>query len=190
MQNDVVDPPATSGPSAPVAKKRGRETAGDMLRSLAVVLVLVVGMWFLAQPPDSDEQEVRVVDPAPDITAFTADVPSAPVPAGLPDAWRATSSTVTPDALRIGYVTPQRQYAEYAASTAAPAEFVRDTAGARARRIEPREVAGQTWEQYREPDGSLSLVRSDGPVVLVVGSRRASATLAELEVLAGSLAAR
>jgi hypothetical protein len=48
-------------------------------------------------------------------------------------------------------------------------------------------VDGQAWEQYREPDGSVSLVRSYGSTVVVVGTTRATAELAELEVLAGSL---
>ena len=185
----MVDQPARSGTPAPV-RKRGRESAGDMLRSLGVVLVLVVLMWFFAQPPDSDEQRVRVVDPSPDIAAFTADVPTAPVPEGLPESWRPTSSTYTPDALRIGYVTPEDEYAEYSASTAPAGEFVRDATGRRATRLGPREIAGQTWQQYRDPDGSLSLVRSYGPVNVVVGTQRASSTLAELEVLVESLATR
>ena len=190
MANEVVDQPAPSGASAPAKKKRGRETAGDMLRSLGVVLVLVVLMRFLAQPPDSDEQRVRQVDPSADVAAFTTDVPNAPVPARLPDAWRPTSSTVTPDALRIGYVTPDGEYAEYSASTAPAAEFVPEVTGRRASRLGMHVVDGQTWEQYRDRDGSLSLVRSYGPVHVVVGTQRATSTLAELEVLAGSLSTR
>ncbi len=188
--DQVQDPPARTGTSAAVHKKRGRETAGDMLRSLGVVLVLVVLMWFLAQPPGSDEQELREVDPSADVASFTADVPTAPVPAGLPEAWRPTSSTLSAQALRIGYVTPAEQYAEYAASTAPAQEFVDEVAGARTTRLEPHEVDGQQWDQYRDRDGSLSLVRSYGPVVVVLGSSRATSTLAELEQLAGSLATR
>ena len=187
--NEVSSPPAT-GASAAVRKKRGRETAGDMLRSLGVVLVLVVAMWFLAQPPDTDERELRVVDPAPDLAAFRADVPTAPVPEGLAQAWRPTSSTLSARALRIGYVTPDRAYAEYAASSGPAQEFVEQVAGRRTTRLGPAEVDGQPWEQHRDRDGSLSLVRSYGSVVVVVGSTRSNATLAELQELAGSLASR
>ena len=158
-----------------------------MLRSLAVVMVLVLMMWFLAQPPDGDEQELRTVDPAPDVAAFTAEVPSAPVPAGLPERWRSTSSTLGADSLRIGWVTPEDEYAEYAASTLPAEEFLPDLTGAKARRVEPLQVDGQTWEQYREADGSVSLVRSYGPTLVVVGSKRATADIGELEVLARSL---
>ena len=179
----MVDRPAPS-----VGKKRGRETAADMLRSLAVVLVLVVLMWFLAQPPDSDEQPIRVVDPTADVAAFGATVPAAPVPTGLPETWRPTSSTLLsdPDALRIGYVTAEGEYAEYAASTAPAQEFLPDITG-KGEQLAPREVAGQTWERYEAADGSVSLVREYGSVLVVVGTTRATAELAELEVLAASL---
>ena len=171
---------------APV-KKRGRETAGDMLRSLGVIMVLVLMMWWLAQPPDSDEQELRTVDPSGDVAAFQADVPTAPAPAGLPEQWRSTSSTLSADGLRIGWVTPDGDYAEYAASTL-PVEEVRpDLTGTKAERVEPLQLDGQSWEQYREADGSVSLVRTYGSTLVVVGTKRATADVAELEVLAGSL---
>ena len=171
----------------PAKKQRGRETAGDMLRSLGVVMVLVVLMWFLAQPPDDDEQELRTVDPSGDVAAFQADVPSAPAPAGLGEQWRSTSSTLTADGLRIGWVTPDGEYAEYAVSTLPAAEVLPDLTGAKAERVGPLEVDGSPWEQYREADGSVSLVRSYGATLVVVGTTRATAELAELEVLAGSL---
>ena len=158
-----------------------------MLRSLGVVMVLVVLMWFLAQPPDDDEQALRTVDPSTDVAAFTADVPSAPVPTGLPEQWRSTSSTLTAGSLRIGWVTPDGEYAEYAASTRPAEEFLPELTGAKADRGDPVQVDGQTWDQYREADGSVSLVRSYGETLVVVGSKRATADVAELEVLAGSL---
>ena len=158
-----------------------------MLRSLGVVMVLVLLMWFLAQPPDSDEQELRTVDPSPDVAAFTADVPTAPVPTGLPEQWRPTSSTLGADSLRIGWVTPEGEYAEYAASTLPAEEVLPDLTGADADRAGPVQVDGQSWERYEEADGSVSLVRSYGATLVVIGSKRATAELAELEVLAGSL---
>ena len=183
VASDVQERPA------PAKKKRGRETAGDMLRSLGVVMVLVLLMWFLAQPPDSDEQPLRTVDPSGDVAAFQADVPSAPAPAGLPMQWRSTSSTLTADGLRIGWVTPEGEYAEYAASTLPAADALPDLTGAKAEQLEPLEVAGQSWERYREADGSVSFVRSYGSTLVVVGTKRATAGVAELEVLAGSLRA-
>ena len=178
--------------SAGVPKKRGRETAGDMLRSLGLVLVLVVALWFFAQPPDSDEQELRVVDPAVDVAAFAADVPQAPVPGALPETWRTTSSTYVgdPSGLRVGYVTPSGRYAEYAASTAAREEYLPEIAGEPSTRLDDVRAGGSTWQQYRDEDGSLSLVRSYGSTLVVVGTVRATASLAELETLVGALEVR
>ena len=186
MDDVAARPPARS---APAPRKHGRETAADMLRTLAVIMLLVVPMWFLAQPPDSDEQRIRVVDPSADLAAFQTEVPQAPVPVALPETWRATSSTLQqePDALRVGYVTPQGEYAEFAASTAEPDEYLTEMTGAKSAALDDVQVDGVAWEQYRDADGSLSLVRSYGPAVVVIGSLRSSADLAELRTLAASL---
>ena len=168
-------------------KRRGRETATDMVRSLGLVLVGVVIVWYFAQPPAADEQALRTVDPTGDIRAFSADVPGAPVPGALPERWRPTSSARTPGPmLRVGYVTPADQYAEYAASTEPAATFLPALVG-RAERLGEVDVGGATWEQYRDGDGSLSLTREYGPVTVVVGSTRSTARLEELRVLAAAL---
>ena len=163
-----------------------------MIRSIGLVMVLVVALWFFAQPPDSDEQELRVVDPTADVAAFSADVPAVPVPGGLPESWRVTSSTRRgdPDSLRLGYVTPSGRYAEYAASTAPREEYLPEITGTGSARLADVRTGGGTWQQYRDEDGSLSLVRSYGPALVVVGSLRATAPLEELETLVGALATR
>ena len=173
----------------PRKRKRGRETAADMVRSLGLVMLAVIPIWFLAQPPKSDEVPLREVDPTGAVQAFAADVPQAPVPGTLPAGWRATSSSYTggQSALRVGWVTPEEQYAEYAASTAAREDFLEETVGEKAERVGAVTVDGASWEQYREEDGSLSLTRSYGSATVVVGTRRATATLAELEVLLRAL---
>ena len=175
--------------TAPTGKrKRGRETAGDMLRSMALVLGLVIMVWFFARPPASDERQVRPVDPASDITAFRAKEPAVAVPGAVPGSWVTTVSTLAgdPRSLRIGYVTPDERYLEYAATTAPRADAVSEFTGD-ARRLTQVDIDGVAWEQYREADGSLSLVRAYGPVTVVVGTRRATATLTELQALARSL---
>lgn len=186
-------PSDTAAPLPAGKKKRGRESVGDMVRSLSLVLLGVVVVWWFAQAPASDESELRVVDPSGDVAAFTSDVPEAPVPTGLPEQWRPTSSTRTgASVLRVGYVTPTGQYAEYAAATDADG-FVRDITGVETdggRQLEPVDVDGVAWEQYRDGDGSLSLVRSVGPVTVVAGTTRATAPQEELVALVRSLAVR
>jgi hypothetical protein len=170
-------------------RKRGRETATDMVRSLGLVFLVVVPIWFFAQAPDSDEAELREVDPSGSVAAFAADVPDVPVPGRLPAGWRATVSSYSGQdtALRVGWVTPQEQYAEYSASQAERADFLEQAVGEQVEQLPPVTVDGVPWEQVREPDGSLSLTRSYGPTTVVVGTKRATATLAELEVLLRAL---
>jgi len=174
--------------TVPDKPKRGRETAVDMILSLGVVMLLVVVIYVLAQPPSSDEAAVRRIDPSADVTAFTRDQPGAPVPVSVPDDWTPTSSQLiaSSDRLRVGYVTAGGRYAEYAASAADPEEVL-DEFVAGTSTSEPVDVDGQPWEQYVDEDGSLSLVRSFGGVTVVVGTLRSSATVEELRVLAGAL---
>lgn len=173
----------------PVKRKRGRETAADMVRSLGLVILVVVPVWFFAKAPSSDEVELREVDPSGAVAAFRADSPGVPAPGALPEGWRATSSSYSgaDGALRIGWVTPSTQYAEFSASRAEREEFLETTAGDEVEQLAPVTVDGVAWEQLREPDGSISLTRSYGATTVVVGTKRATATLAELEVLLGSL---
>ncbi|MEO6204946.1 MAG: DUF4245 family protein, partial [Mycobacteriales bacterium] len=99
-------------------RKRGRESTGDMIRSLGLVLAIVVVVFWLAKPPASDEQALRVVDPTGDVSSFAQAHPGVPVPTGVPTGWRATVTDSGRDQLRVGWVTPAGTYVEYAASTA------------------------------------------------------------------------
>jgi hypothetical protein len=175
-------------PAVPPKKKRGRETVTDMVRSLGLVMLIVVPLWFLAQPGRDAEQEIRVVDPAQDIAAWTEAVPGAPVP-GQPDDWRQTVSDYerSPAGLRLGWNTARARYAEFAATTGPAEAFVEEFVG-RFASDGSVDVDGAVWEQYTEDDGSISLVREfDDGVTVVVGTRRATAYLDELFELAASI---
>lgn len=177
--------------ATPPARKRGRETAADMIRSLGLVLLLVLFAFWLAQPPDSDKAEVRVIDPATETRSFTQAAPGAVVPGPLPAGWRPTVAAFQPGPprLRIGFNTPAGEYAEFLAFAVAPGQapgFV-DEATGEARSLGDLTLAGATWEQRRDEDGSLSLVRRVGDVTVVVGGVRATTTLVELEALAAAV---
>jgi len=171
--------------AAPAAKrKRGRETAADMLRSLGVVLLLVIALWFLARPPDGDEQAVRVVDPTADIAQLQAAAPGVPAPHGLPTQWRATSSTLDPQGLRIGYVTPAGQYVEYASGTGP--EFVADITG-QGGQAGTVDVGGVTWRQVTDGEDHTTLVRDVAGHQVAVGGVRETASDDELRALAAAV---
>ena len=181
----MSDPVSTRFPApAGARKKPGRETAADMVRSLGVVLAGVLVVWYLAQPPSSDEQAIRVVDPSADVVQLQAAAPGVPVPRGLPSTWRATSSTLEGSALRIGWVTPIGEYAEYA--TADRPEFVADITG-QGREVGSVEVGGVRWQQYADDADHTTLVRAVTGRSVAVGGLRETTTLDELRTLAAAV---
>ena len=168
--------------------RRGRESAGDMVRSLGLVLVLVVAVFFFARPPASDAKRLRLVDAAGDLRAFSQAYPGVPVPVHLPSGWRSTVTDYSAGtaAVRVGWVTPGGRYAEYAADAGPAGPFVRSITDG-ADRGGTVDIDGSSWTQYRK-DGAISLVRSYGATTVVLGSLRDTASLGELRVLARSLA--
>lgn len=180
---------STPPPSRPTGKrKRGRESVGDMIRSLALVLLVVLVIFVFGRPSSRDEARVRSVDPGPDISSFTSQFAGAPVPRRLPAGWTPTVSDLagSPEALRIGYNTPGKQYAEYDGVVRPDAKTLLQLVGS-TQPLGQVEIAGVGWQRYRDSDGSLSFVREQGPITVVVGGTRASATEAELRVLLGAL---
>ncbi len=171
---------------APPGRRRGRETALDMLRSLGIVMLIVVPLWFLAQPNSGDAKKIRVVDPAADVTAFHQAAPALPVPTTPPSGWQATSSTLQPGTLRIGWVVPGDTYAEYAASTATAATFLPTITGD-AQQIGTADVAGVAWRELRDGAGHTSFVREVGGGTVVVGGERETASPAQLRLLAAAV---
>jgi hypothetical protein len=175
-------------PPSPAKKRRGRESAWDMVRSLGLCLLVVVPIWYLAQPPREAEQSIRVVDQEPEIVAWQAALEGAPVPRGVPEGWLPTvaQGVRSPVGVRLGWNTDGGRYVEFAASTGASGSYVEDLTGART----PEgtvEVDGASWERYVDEDGSVSLVRSDGPLRVVVGTLRSTASEQELLALARSV---
>lgn len=159
-----------------------------MLRSLGVVLVIVVALWFFGQASPSDVRTVRTVDQAGDVATWRSAVPSAPVPSA-PQGWLPTVSQYVPSptGLRLGWNTPDRRYVEFATSTGPSAAFVQATAGS-GTAAGSLDVGGVPWQRYVDGDGSLSLVRAlPGGVTVVVGTSRTNAPDSEVIALAATV---
>lgn len=174
----ATETPARAAPK----RKRGRETVGDMVRSLGLVLLIVLPLWFLAQPPASDEAEVRAQDTVSPIADLQRQSPGIPVPGPLPEGWVANAVVADQDGLRIGWNTPTGGYLEYAASLGA-AEFLPTTTGNGAQ-VGTVQVGGVTWQQYQNDDDATTLVREVGSRTVTVGGVREDTTLAEIETVA------
>ena len=122
----VVAPPIVASPvgAPPVVSRtgkrpRGRESVWDMVRSMGLVLLTVLGVLlvsgtFWASKPNP----VAVVDAAGISHRVPSNLGFSPVvPVVLAEGWRATSARWTPSGIgggewHIGYVTPQAAYAE------------------------------------------------------------------------------
>lgn len=173
----------------PVKKrKRGTENVRDMVLSLIAVFAVILPFYFLAGLADQEEGGIRTVDTSRELGALQDAVPGVPVPQGLPEEFRSTSSSLEGPRLRIGYVTPGEQYAEYAAAGPdAPESFLREQTG-EGRRTTEIQVGARTFEVWTNEGGATSLVLQDPDWTVVVGGLRETADDNELTTLAESLA--
>jgi hypothetical protein len=172
----VESPPVPTG-----KKKRGRESARDMLLSLGVVFLLVVPLWFFGQAPPQDSKTIRPVDASGAFRDFAA-ATQGPVPA-TPKGWVVNVQAYDGGVVRVGYVLGER-YAEF--SGAIGTTFLEDATG-KGKKVSTVDVNGVPWDIYESSDAHESLVRTFGKVTVLVGGVRETATQAELEVLAATV---
>jgi hypothetical protein len=163
------------------AKPRGRETALDMVRTLAVVFALVVPLWFFGQSSPSDSKRIRPVDASGAYHDF-AQATHGPVPSATPAGWVCTvrDYITVPGVLRVGYVH-QDHYVEFVGGVGTA--FVPAATG-RARRTGLVQVGETVWQDYRSADGHQSLLLTRGGVTVLVGGLRETASQDELVALA------
>lgn len=190
-----TDTSTTAAPvEDPAVRRRQalRKSAADMLRTLAVVVAVVVGIVLLVPRPNSVNQPpvdvARAAAAAADGLGFTP-----AVPAGLPPGWSATSAKVQrgTDGVatwHVGYLTPAGRAGGYVqAARPTPAwENAQVTDGAEQGTVD---VGGTAWlTRSRLDRGITSLVlRGTGPrdVTTIVTGR---ATPDELRQLITALA--
>ncbi len=179
------------------ASARGRQTGRDMVLSLGVVALVLLGWMYFSHPRTPDP--IREVAWA-GVAASAAERASYEVlapPVAFP--WPATSARVEPQsdgtlAWQVGFYTPMQDYAAVLARGVFP-----EQAGAaqqewldeQTRNGVPGEtvtIGGRDWVRAvgdPTPDDRRSLVLADGGTVTVVTG---SASWTELETLAGTLA--
>ncbi|MGW7194317.1 DUF4245 domain-containing protein, partial [Streptomyces sp. NPDC054838] len=92
---------------------KGKQTVLDMVRSLAVIGVVVAGIYMFV-PHDENADPTRVVDYRVETaTARRAAPYPVAAPVGLPAEWRATSVSYerkNADAWHLGFLDPDKQY--------------------------------------------------------------------------------
>jgi hypothetical protein len=162
-----------------MARRRGTETVGDMIRSISLVLVpvaLVAAVAILSSPRTP---AVRDVDAAPAIEAARQAAPFTVVtPEPVPSSWSTTNASLDGGGdvatLRLDYVAADGGYVGFVQTNDGEAADVVLALLPDAAPDGSSDVDGQAWERWREngvQDPDVALVRQgDDSVVLLVGS--------------------
>lgn len=171
------------------AQRQQLRTPANLWRAMLVVLALVGVVLVFTWPQAQRSDGVHVVDTAGPIAAARQQAGfDLLVPVGLGARWRPTSTTFTPAgqgsaaSFRIGYVTPDAQYAEFLESNDAPDAVAAqygplDTLGG-------TPVGDTTWSLYRAGNGHRLLRHTTRSVTAIVTG---TASTTELTELAASL---
>lgn len=175
-----------------VRPRRGRQTIGDMARSLGLMAVVVAAVLLIGPArslvfPGSDR--MPAVDYSGQVRGFhTLTGTPALVPASLPKGWRATSSNLVGGgptvALHIGWAAPHSTFAGLAEGVADPT-LLRTMLGRRGQQVVGSEqIRGATWQRRVSDRGETAFTRTVGRVTLVITG---NASDAQLRLLAASL---
>ena len=189
-------PPVEEQPAPPVPDRRSKQTFANMLRSLAPLVLIVLGVvWWTSFRQSADVQPVKPIETATTVqlAANRAGYPLL-VPTDLPRGYRPTSIRTDagnagegdPVTLEIGYVTPSDQFAGFVISDDPRADAVTALLND-ATPAGSVQIGADTWTRatrLHERDEETVLSRTvDGVTVVVSGS----ASEKELETVAGSV---
>ncbi len=166
---------------------RGNPAIGDIVRSVAVIGALILGLWAIGQlftkTPDTAvqaidyESTVRSARPAAEFDLLA--------PKTLPEGWVATSARFTPTSWHLGVVTDDEDYVGLEQSIVDAKQlisnFAKDSKPAGTVTID-----GVSWELRKGPDGDVTFVRRESGVTTLVTSE---APQAEVEAYVASLSA-
>jgi hypothetical protein len=186
---DAADAGQADAADAGQRRRRGlRQSATDMMRSMAVIVAVVLGLVLLVPRPN------EIVQPAIDVASAAAAAtrrlgfPVA-VPAGLPASWTPTNARVqdgTDGVLswRVGYVTDQQQPAGIIQARNPTREW-EDTQVIDGAERGSAVIDGRTWVLRSRPDRGITNYVFRQPDLTTIVTGRAGA--AELTQLARSL---
>jgi hypothetical protein len=186
----VTEPAPEAVAPAPPSRGRGKQTVGDMVRSLLVVLVLVFVVVALNAQDDSGEK-LQPLDYSGTLAQAQEKAPyDVLAPIGLPDSWVPTSARTGRDGdavtWHLGLVTPAGDYAGVEQSDGDPEAVVADVAdgGDDSGTVT---INGLRWRKVDGGRPEKHALVLDGEAVTTVVAGGAS--WSELETLARSLQA-
>ncbi|MER5812279.1 DUF4245 domain-containing protein [Streptomyces sp. NPDC002033] len=152
---------------------KGKQTVWDMVRSLAVIGVVVAGIYIFL-PHDDTADPTRVVDYRVEtITARRAAPYPVAAPVGLPGEWRATSVTYerkASNAWHLGFQDPEKQYVAVEQSSDTSVKYLEHVTQKAKASGQTQQVGDRAWERW-EGDKYDALVRQEqGYVTVVTGT--------------------
>lgn len=163
-----------------------RQTVGDMIRSMVVVLAVVGAILLVTWRPAPDP--VRVVDITPALVAASSNAEFTVEIAALPDLrptsarWEPTAASGAIPVWHVGYVTPTEEYLQVSQSAASDTAFIAEQTA----QGDPGEwvvIDGAEWQVYTAPE-RVSVVRIEGGVTTIVSG---TDPLPQVMTAAGSL---
>ncbi|WP_327285763.1 MULTISPECIES: DUF4245 domain-containing protein [unclassified Streptomyces] len=165
---------------------KGKQTVWDMVRSLAVIGVVVAGIYIFV-PHDENADPTRVVDYRVEtLTARRAAPYPVAAPVGLPAEWRATSVTFdrkAANAWHLGFLDPQEQYVAIEQSSDASGKHLAAVTRQAKATGQTQQVGDLAWERW-EGEKYDALVRQEqGYATVVTGT----ATFEDLGKMAAAL---
>lgn len=177
----MTTPQPTGKPNA-----RMRQSVGDMVRSMAVVLAVVGAILLVTWRPDPDP--VRVVDVAPLALIATAQsdfpilVPALPQLRPTSVRWQPTPESAERSVWHVGYVTEGDNYLQITQSVADNPTFLAAETdnGAVADLLV---INGQDWQYFEAESGNSLLHMSDGVTTVVQGTGTRADLIAAVESL-------
>jgi hypothetical protein len=164
---------------------RGKQTVRDMVLSMAVIGVVVAGIYFAFVPHGESGDPVRPIDYRVELdTARRAAPYGLAAPEGLPTAWRATSVTyegANPDAAawHLGFLDPENEYVAVEQSNGSSAEFIARVTQQAEKAGGGQQVGDVRWDRY-EGQKYDALVREERGVTTVVTGTAPYAQLAKM----------
>ncbi|AQT74205.1 hypothetical protein B1K54_23440 [Streptomyces sp. fd1-xmd] len=169
-----------------MAGMKGKQTVWDMVRSLAVIGVVVAGIYLFV-PHDDKADPTRTVDYRVEtITARRAAPYPVAAPVGLPEQWRATSVTYerkNADAWHLGFLDPQQQYAAVEQSTDTSVKYLERVTQKATASGQTQQVGDTAWERWDGEKYDALVRREQGYVTVVTGT----ASFEQLGALAAAL---
>ncbi|MFE4370191.1 DUF4245 domain-containing protein [Streptomyces sp. NPDC056835] len=165
-----------------MASERGKQTVRDLFLSMAVIGLVVAGMYVFI-PHDEKAIPVKAVDYRVELlTARRAAPYPVLAPTGLAETWKPTSVSykrASDNAWHLGYLAPDGEYVAVEQSTGAPEKYAAEVSRQAADTGKTQQVAGETWRRWEGPKYD-ALVRTDGDATTVVTGTASFERLAEM----------